>query len=193
MEKDALAKVVAIGGSAGSLEVILRLVPVLPTRSGVCYVIVLHRKNDADSALASIVSARTTMPVCEVEDKEEIHPNFIYLAPPDYHLLVENETAFSLDCSEKVNYSRPSIDVTFESVAQIFGSSVIGVLLSGANADGAEGLNLIKNMGGYTMAQDPTTAEVSYMPLQAIKMFNVDAIVHAEELGMRLNNLIPSL
>lgn len=183
-------KIVVIGGSAGSLDVILKIVSDLPLQSGVSFLIIVHRKNDADSILASLLSTRTKMKVKEVEDKESILADHIYIAPPDYHLLIENEKTFSLDSSEKVHYSRPSIDVSFESAAEVFGSSILGILLSGANADGAVGLYKIKQSGGYTIVQDPETADVGYMPQQAINLGNVDAVVKGDELGSFIKEIL---
>lgn len=128
--------------------------------------------------------------VKEVEDKDHIQPCYIYIAPADYHLLLENQYLFSLDSSEKVYYSRPSIDVTFESVAEVFGSSAIGILLSGANADGAQGLSKIKQAGGFTIVQDPKSAEVDYMPKQAIEKSQPDAIISTDKIAGFLNELI---
>ena len=190
MAQDEVKNVVVIGGSAGSLDVIMQLVPFLPVDAGACYILVVHRKNDADSVLANIVSARTAMPVHEVEDKEAIQANCIFIAPPDYHLLVENREMFSLDSSEKLHYSRPSIDVTFESVAETFGEKTIGVLLSGANADGAKGLKRIKEAGGIAIAQNPKSAEVGFMPLQAIRIKAVNQVLNAEEIAPVLIGLL---
>lgn len=190
MAKDAIERVVAIGGSAGSLEVILQLVPSFPVRAGVCYIIVIHRKSDSDSVLANILSSKTTLTVREVEDKEEIHSSCIYIAPADYHLLVENEETFSLDSSEKVHYSRPSIDVTFESVGDVFKEKAIGILLSGANADGAKGLKRIKQAGGFTIAQSPQNAEVGFMPSQAIKIKAVNKVLEADQIAPFLVQLV---
>jgi two-component system, chemotaxis family, protein-glutamate methylesterase/glutaminase len=193
MAKDEIARVVVVGGSAGSLDVLLKLVPAFPVRAGICYIIVLHRKADTDSILAGILSSRTAMPVREVEDKEEIHANHVYVAPADYHLLIENKEAFSLDSSEKVHYSRPSIDVTFESVADVFKEKAIGILLSGANADGARGLKRIKQAGGFTIAQEPGSAEVSFMPAQAIKIKAVSRVWDVEQMASFLVQLIEGL
>ncbi|MDO9376251.1 MAG: chemotaxis protein CheB [Bacteroidota bacterium] len=185
MEKDAVDdfKVVVIGGSAGSLEVILNIIHELPVDTGAVFIIVVHRRNDKDSILEHLFSVKTRLTVNEVEDKQPITLNTIFIAPPDYHLLVENEAGFSLDSSERVNYSRPSIDVTFQSVAEVFGKRAVGVLLSGANADGAEGIESIRNAGGYTIVQNPATAEVSFMPLQAINLGGIDAILDAEHIA----------
>jgi len=190
MAKDEIGKVVIIGGSAGSLGVIMQVLPELPVFSNTVYVIVMHRKNDADSILPVLLSTKTGMPVKEVEDKEQIIAGSLYVAPADYHLLFEGQDFFSLDSSEKVHYSRPSIDVSFESAALSFGSKVIGVLLSGANADGAEGLRRIQQAGGITVAQDPESAEVSYMPEQAIALNSVDHIVSQENLSQALKDLL---
>jgi two-component system chemotaxis response regulator CheB len=183
-------KVVVIGGSAGSLDIILKIISYADAAASTLFIIILHRKNDINSTLTGLFSTRTKLKVKEVEDKDYISPGYIYIAPPDYHLLLENENTFSLDASEKIYFSRPSIDVTFESVADVFGASVIGVLLSGANADGAHGLSRIKQAGGFTIVQDPESAEVDYMPRQAIDKLKPDAIIHAEEIPGFLKKLI---
>jgi two-component system chemotaxis response regulator CheB len=184
MAQDAIAKykTVAIGGSAGSLDVILQIIAAIPASTKTSFIIVTHRKNDSDSMLDDLLSSRTSLNVRDVEDKDEILPGCIYLAPPDYHLLLENETMFALDTSERVHFSRPSIDVTFESVAEVIGASAAGILLSGANADGAEGLNKIKQAGGFTIVQDPASAEVSFMPQQAIDTLKADLILDSNEI-----------
>jgi two-component system chemotaxis response regulator CheB len=194
MEKDDIAKfrMVAIGGSAGSLEIILKIITTLPDNTGASFIIIIHRMQSPDSLLESLLSSKTTLPVKEVEDKESIRKGNIYIAPADYHLLLENETLFSLDTSERVNFCRPSIDVTFQSASEIFGPSLIGVLLSGANSDGALGLQTISRNGGYTIVQDPAKAEVSYMPEQAIKIAKVNEIADGDQIGFLLNNLLSS-
>ncbi|KAA2239779.1 chemotaxis protein CheB [Chitinophaga agrisoli] len=183
-------RMVVIGGSAGSLDVILRIVSEARQLTHVAFVIIVHRSKSADSILADLLSTQTPLLVKEVEDKESIMPGIVYIAPPDYHLLLENERTFSLDASEKINYSRPSIDVTFESAADIFGPALVGIVLSGANADGALGLSAIAAAGGYTIVQEPVTAEVDFMPRQAINMTRVDAILEGEEIGGFLEVLL---
>ncbi|GAA4735893.1 chemotaxis protein CheB [Flavisolibacter ginsenosidimutans] len=191
MAQDAVKyKMIVMGGSAGSLDAILKIVPVLPVRSSTSFLIVIHRKNEPDSLLTELLSARTIMPVKEVEDKEPILPNHLYVAPPDYHLLMENQHWFSLDSSEKIHYSRPSIDVTFESVAETFGPACVGILLSGANADGAEGLKKIKGRKGLTVVQDPATADVQYMPQAAIDLFAVDKVLAPGAIAGLIGTLI---
>lgn len=182
MAENAIKKVVTIGGSAGSLDIILNVLSSFPLNTGAVIIVVVHRKNDADSILADLIAGRTKIPVKDAEDKDPILPNHIYLAPPNYHLLIETNFHFSLDASEKIHFSRPSIDVTFESIAEIYGKKVIGILLSGANADGALGLKAIQKAGGLTIAQDPKTAEVDYMPKQAIVIGAADKILTAEEM-----------
>ena len=183
-------KIFVIGGSAGSLEVIIKIIQHLPENPGAVFIIVLHRKNDKDSILEDLISYKTELNVSEVEDKDLILPNTIYIAPPDYHLLIENEKIFSLDSSEKVHFSRPSIDVTFESVADVFKERVVGILLSGANADGAAGIARIKSMGGHTIVQNPDTAEVAFMPQQAIHRGAVDEVLDADEISNALLKLL---
>jgi two-component system, chemotaxis family, protein-glutamate methylesterase/glutaminase len=170
-----------IGGSAGSLEVIMQLLPQLPKFMHCSVIIILHRKND-DSLLAKLLSGKTSLPVMEAEDKDPINPGTIYIAPPDYHLLIEKDRTFSLDYSEKVNFSRPSIDVCFETAADAYGEELAAILLSGANADGAEGLLRIRKEGGFAIAQDTTEAIVEFMPNSAIKAGAVDAIMKLEEM-----------
>ena len=183
-------KIVAIGGSAGSLNVILKIISALPDNTNAAFVIITHRKTSNDSLMEDLVASRTVMPTKEVEDKDPILPNTIYLAPPDYHLLIENESEFSLDSSEKIHFSRPSIDVTFESVAEVFGASCIGVLLSGANADGSDGLSSIKKRGGLSIVQNPLSAESGFMPQYAIKQNAVNKIVDADDLPSLIAGLL---
>ena len=183
-------KIIAIGGSAGSLEVVFKIVAALPGNTATILVLILHRKTTADTLLEQLLSSRTSLPVKEVEDKEPLQRGTIYIAPPDYHLLVEDETMFTLDGSEKVQYSRPSIDVSFESIAQCFGTDVLGILLSGANADGAAGLAVIKSLGGYTIAQSPSSAEVGFMPQQAINLGAVDEVLDIDSIVEEIKNCI---
>ncbi|SOD97418.1 chemotaxis protein CheB [Spirosoma fluviale] len=183
------AEAILIGGSTGSIEVLLRLLPTLPDPLSFALIIVLHRKNTADSTLANLLSLKTNSPFREVDDKDLIKPGTIYLAPADYHLLIEQDKSFSLDDSEKVNYSRPSIDVTFESAADVYGSSLIGILLSGANADGTKGMQAIKKRGGLLVAQHPDTALVGYMPQQAIENTTVDHVLDVAGIIEFLNSV----
>ncbi|RAJ98168.1 two-component system chemotaxis response regulator CheB [Larkinella arboricola] len=175
-------KAVVIGGSAGSIEVLLKLLPALPSVLSFTVIIVVHRKNSAESSLANLLSLKTAVPIQEVEDKDAVLPGSMYLAPADYHLLIEKQGVFSLDNSEKVNYSRPSLDVTFESAADVYGPAMVGILLSGANADGTAGLKAVKNAGGVIVAQKPETAMSGFMPQQAILNTPIDFILDVNEL-----------
>lgn len=184
MEKNKLisdCKVVIIGGSAGSLDVLLKILPQLQIPS-FSIIIVIHRKNTDDNALEELIASKSQIPVKEVEDKTALFPGYIYIAPSDYHLLCEKNDLLSLDISEKINYSRPSIDVTFESAADAYGSSLVGILLSGANNDGTDGLIAIKNAGGTTVVQKPETAEMPFMPNNAIQHTSPDYILDVSEL-----------
>ena len=181
-------EILLIGGSAGSLDVLMHLLPVIREDIGLAIVIIVHRKA-GESLLTELLADRTPWPVKEAEEKEPILPGNIYVAPSDYHLLIENERSFSLDVSEKVHYSRPAIDLTFETAAEVYGKATAALLLSGANADGAEGLSQIKSAGGLTIVQDPREASVSYMPQQAIGLFKVDYIADTKKMVEIVNRL----
>lgn len=157
----------------------------MPPLTSITYslVVVLHRKSAEDNTLEELIAAKTAVPVTEVEDKTPMLPGHIYIAPSDYHLLFENDDTLSLDTSEKVNYSRPSIDVSFESAAEVYGESLSVILLSGANADGTAGLIAVKNAGGTIIVQDPETAEMPFMPNNAIEKITPDLVLTIEEIG----------
>src|SRR5690606_14924914 len=123
----------------------------------------------------------------EAEDKEKIKPGTIYVAPADYHLFLESDHSFSLDISEKVNFSRPCIDLTFSTGSDAYKEKAVGILLSGANSDGVRGFESIKKRGGYTIVQDPATAQVSYMPAQAIVKKVVDLVATPSEIALAIN------
>ncbi len=178
-----------IGGSAGSLDVLLQVFPHIKYPISFAIVIVLHRKNSSDSGLADLLTSRTKIPVSEIEDKEPVLNNHIYLAPGDYHLLIEKNMSFSLDFSEKINYSRPSIDVAFETAADAFGDKLTCLLLSGANADGTEGLKFVKNAGGQIAIQDPETAESPLMPWTALLNIEADQVLDVKQMIDFINSL----
>lgn len=190
MAQDQLnSKIVVIGGSAGSLEALLDMLPALRVDLDIPIVIVMHRKTAPGSPLVDVLAIKSSLPVCEVEEKEPVKNGHIYIAPADYHLLFEADHTFSLDVSEKVNYSRPSIDVAFESAAEVYSAGLTGILLSGANADGTHGLKVIGELGGVTIAQDPDTAEISYMPEHAINNHVVHHIMNVQQLAAYINSL----
>lgn len=181
-------ELLVIGGSAGSLEVIIQLLPALPDPLPFAVIVVVHRKS-GDSVLTEVLSGKTTASVKEAEEKDEILPGTIYIAPADYHLLVERDKTLSLDFSEKLHYSRPGIDATFETAADAYGTSLACILLSGANADGTEGLQMVKDMGGLLIVQQPSEAVVSYMPQQAVDRVAIDYILSTEDMKLLLREL----
>jgi two-component system chemotaxis response regulator CheB len=160
-------RVVTVGVSAGGLHALRTLVGGLPPDFALPMVIVQHRSKDSE-LLCGLLQECTRLLVSEVNDKEDMAPGHVYVAPPDYHLLVE-EGYFVLSTDEPVRFSRPSIDVTFESVADSYGMDAVGVVLTGANADGARGLRAIADAGGHCVVQDPATADVRMMPQSALR------------------------
>ncbi|MEO8254872.1 MAG: chemotaxis protein CheB [Flavobacterium sp.] len=181
-------KVVIIGGSAGSLQVLIKILPQIKLPIPFVIVIVVHRKNSYDTVLEDLIAFKTVIPIHYVEDKTELHPGIIYVAPADYHMLFEDKKIISLDASEKVHYSRPSIDVSFESAAHVFKHELVGILLSGANTDGTFGLQSIQKNGGITIVQKPDTAEMPFMPEFAVLNANPDFIFDEEEIVGFLNS-----
>jgi two-component system chemotaxis response regulator CheB len=164
-----MTEVVVLGGSAGSLPLIISVLRVLPPGFDFTVIIVVHRLRNVASAMESILAAgNTELNVREPEDKEPIKKGMVYLAPQNYHLQIEEDKTFSLDYSEAINYSRPSIDVTFDCVAAVYGQKAVGILLSGANDDGAAGLSAIIKKGGTGIVQDPSTTDYATMPNAAI-------------------------
>lgn len=159
-------EIVVIGASAGGLDAVCRLLRELPGAFGFALILVQHRSRDSDS-LCTVLQTCGGMPVSEAVDKDEIEVGRVYLAPADYHLLVD-DSHFALSTDAPEFYSRPSIDLAFESVADTYQARVVGVVLTGANRDGARGLRRIVDRGGAALVQDPTTADVPVMPLAAI-------------------------
>ena len=182
-------KALIIGGSAGSLEVLLKLLPAVHIDISFPIIIVIHRKKGLDSLLPELLSARTRLRVKEIEEKEVILPGTIYIAPSDYHLLLELNHTFSLDYSEKINFSRPAIDATFQTGAELYKDELACLLLSGSSADGVNGLKTVKNAGGMVLIQNPETAKVSFMPAQAKLHVNIDHILNAEDMAEFINLL----
>ncbi|MBH8551556.1 chemotaxis protein CheB [Nostocaceae cyanobacterium CENA357] len=185
-------KIIVIGTSLGGLSALKKILINLPTDFLTPIAIVQHRHKDSGKTLQELLQEYTLLPIREVEDKEKILPGQIYLAPPDYHLLIEPDY-FALSTDEPVSYARPSIDVLFESAADIYAEQVIGVILTGANEDGKQGLKKVKARGGITIVQEPTTAESSIMPKAAISAVAVDWIVSLSELAPLLVNLCHSI
>jgi two-component system chemotaxis response regulator CheB len=192
MEKNDLkqpCELLIIGGSAGGLDVLLEVLPKLKTPLSFPIVILLHRKNTQEETLTALMSIKATLPVKEIEDKEPIQESVIYIAPADYHLLIERSHHFALDYSEKINFSRPSIDVTFESAADVYGASLTCIILSGANNDGTEGARIIKEKGGVVVAQEPETAVAPFMPDFMIKNVQPQHVLNILQLIQFINSL----
>ena len=179
-----MIEVACIGASWGGLHAVSTVLSSLcreDLRAAV--VIAQHRSADSlDGALPDLLGGVTAVAVRDASDKEPIEPGTIYVAPPDYHLLVEGRH-FALTTDERVQYARPSIDVLFETAAEAYGPATLGVVLTGANADGAAGLRAIRKRGGMTVVQDPATAERAAMPAAALAATAVDAVLPLEEIG----------
>jgi len=170
-------KLIIIGGSAGSLEPLIGILSALPSGYPHPIVVVLHRKASDDDLLATLLTHKTALEVRAAEDKDALSTLGIFLAPGDYHLLFEADGTMALDESEKIAFSRPSIDVSFQSAAAIYGSSLICILLSGANADGTEGLLEVRKNGGLSISQLPASARVPFMPKHAIDHHAADKVM----------------
>ena len=187
------AEAVVIGASAGALEALSVILPALPAGFGLPLIVVVHVPPDKRSMLAELFQAKCRIPVREAEDKEPISGGTVYFAPPDYHLLIEAEKSLSLSSDEPVLFSRPSIDVLFESAADAYGSALIAVILTGANQDGAKGMKAVAEAGGVALVQNPDGAFASAMPEAAIRVcpgarvMSLDAIAaYLQEVGIRL-------
>jgi two-component system chemotaxis response regulator CheB len=172
--KDRHMQAVVIGASAGALGALSEILPALPGDYPLPIMIVVHLPPEKESLLADIMSTKCKMNVREAEDKESITAGTIYFAPPDYHLLVEKDKFLSLSNEEPVLFSRPSIDILFESAAACYGENLIGIILTGANNDGAKGLRAVSEAGGLAIVQHPALAAASAMPRAALDI-NSDA------------------
>jgi two-component system chemotaxis response regulator CheB len=182
-------ELICVGASWGGLDAVGRLLADIPDEVDLPIVIAQHRHvSSQGTALADLLNVHIRRPVRDVEDKMPIEPRNVYIAPPDYHLLVERGS-FALSVDERVQYSRPSIDVMFESAAHAYGPATIGIILTGANEDGAAGLALIKQCGGVAVVQDPDDALRRTMPDAAIAATAADAILPVEEIGKFLYGL----
>ncbi|RZL53685.1 MULTISPECIES: chemotaxis protein CheB [Pedobacter] len=178
-----------IGGSAGSLDVLLEIFPDLKNDINFPIILVTHRKSGNDSLLTDLLQSRTNLSVREAEEKQPILKGNVYITPADYHLLIEDDQTISLDYSEKVNFSRPSIDVTFQSAAEVFKDELVCILLSGSNADGVEGLKTVNKLGGLVVIQNPDTAVMPYMPQQAVNNAKPHVILNSFEMAEFINKL----
>lgn len=183
---------VVVGASAGGVEALLTVFSGLPAGYGLPLVCVLHLPESRDSLLADLFGRRLALRVKEAQDKEDLRPGTLYFAPPGYHLSIESDHSFSLSREEPLHYSRPSIDVLFESAADSYQERLVGVLLTGANQDGAAGLAAIKRAGGLSIVQDPAEAQVRTMPEAALATHVPDYILPLRGIRALLAQLDPS-
>ena len=179
---------IVVGASMGGLRALITVLGSLPRTFPIPLAVVLHRHKDSDGMLLELLQRSLPLPALEPVDKEPIMPGCVYLAPADYHLLVE-PSHFCLSIDEPVRYARPSIDVLFESAADTFGAKTTALVLTGANADGAYGAARIKARGGCVIVQDPTTAEAPQMPRAVLNMMEPDSILPLERIAARLLEL----
>ena len=182
-------KAIVIGSSAGGLNALSVLIPSLPADFHLPIIIVQHLHPAQNGYFAESLNRKSKLPVHVADEKESILGGHIYFAPPNYHLLIERDETFSLSIDQRVKHARPSIDVLFESALYVWSSGLIGVMLTGANSDGADGMRLIKRYGGLTIAQDPSTAESPTMPQSAIDAGGVDEILTLERIARLLQSL----
>ena len=182
-------KAVIIGGSAGSFQVVTKILASLPANYPLPVFLCLHRLKHIRSGFVEALSIKAAMPIKEPKDKELIKHGKIYLAPANYHMYVELGNKFALSTEDPVNHSRPSIDLAFESVAYNYNKKAVGIILSGANRDGAMGLKAIKDAGGIAIVQDPKECQVPTMTSASISTTKVDYILKTDEIIKFLLNL----
>jgi two-component system chemotaxis response regulator CheB len=178
-----------IGASAGAVEALSVVLPALSSSYPLPIVIVVHLPATTPSLLPALFTEKCAIGATEAQDKQPLLPGLAYFAPPDYHLLVEPSRVLSLNADEPVHFSRPSIDVLFESAAASLGPEVLGILLTGANSDGASGLRAIQRAGGYAVVQDPATAQSSAMPEAALRLFRPDRVLALPQIADLLAEL----
>jgi len=186
-----LENIVVVGGSAGSFPIMNVLLSQIPKDFYPPVILCLHRLKNVRHGFAEALNLRTNIRVIEPQDKEVIKPNHIYLAPANYHLLIDYDYTFAFSASEPVRYSRPSIDVLFMSAAAVFGDKVTAILLSGANTDGTDGMYAVHKKGGKTIVQDPTTCTVETMTSSAIKNIPLQHILPPDKIIPTLISLMP--
>lgn len=167
----------AIGASAGGIEVLSQLLPALVRGTHLAVFVVLHLPRERPSLLADIFAAKCALAVREADDKEPVRPGTVYFAPPDYHLMLDDGPQIALSSDEPEHHSRPSIDVLFESAADVYGRRLAGVLLSGSNDDGASGLARVQRAGGLVLVQEPSSARMPAMPESGIASCRPDHVL----------------
>jgi two-component system, chemotaxis family, protein-glutamate methylesterase/glutaminase len=181
---------VVVGASAGAVDALSALLPTLPEDYPLPVMVVVHIPPERNSLLADLFRAKCRVQVREADDKEPIVGGTVYFAPPDYHLLVELDRRLSLSSDEPVSFSRPSIDVLFESAAEAYGPALIGIVLSGANRDGARGLRAVLDAGGTALVQDPNLAQAPEMPTAALADCPEALSMSLEEMAVYLQKVV---
>lgn len=171
---------IVIGVSSGGMNAMKILFSLLPVEFNIPIVIVQHISPRSDNQWIKLLNDKSNLQIKEADEKEKIEPGNVYIAPPNYHLMIERDKTFSLTIDERVNFARPSIDVLFESAAEAYNSELIGVVLTGSNNDGTKGIKRIKECGGLAIIQNPETAESSHMPASAIAAIKPDYILSLE-------------
>lgn len=174
---------VVVGASAGGLYALMRILQPLPVDYPLPVMIVQHRSKDERDLLEEVLQQKCSIRIKQADEKEKIQPGIVYFAPPDYHLLIERNGTFSLSFDAPVNYARPSIDVLFETAAEVFKQRLLGIILTGANSDGARGIKKISLLGGTTVAQQPETADYPEMPRAAINTGYVQHTLDPDAIG----------
>lgn len=178
-----LYKAVVIGASSGGMNALKTILPVLPEGFTMPIIIVQHIGAASGNYWIEMLNNLCKLYVKEADEKEKVQQGYVYIAPPNYHLLLEQDETLSLSTDKRVNFARPSIDVLFESAADVYKERLVGVILSGSNSDGTEGVRKIKKYGGLVIAQDPETAESAFMPASAIEQSAVDHISSLESIA----------
>ena len=168
---------IVIGVSSGGMNAMKVMFSLLPKEFNIPIIIVQHISPNSENLWINLLNDKSNLEIKEADEKEKIENGKVYIAPPNYHLLIERDKTFSLSVDERVNFARPSINVLFESAAEAYKNKLIGVILTGSNNDGTNGLKLIKEYGGLTIVQDPSTAESGFMPASAIAAMQVDYIL----------------
>ena len=182
---------VVIGASAGGVAALMLLLPSLTAGLPVPVVIVVHLPRERPSLLARVLAAQCPVPVVEGEDKMPLDAGTVYVSPPDYHLMIDRGPVIALSTDEPVNFSRPSIDVLFESAADAYGDRLAAIILTGANEDGAAGLAAVARAGGVTIVQNPATAQSAAMPAHALRRVAADFVLSLEDIAALLRTLVP--
>jgi two-component system chemotaxis response regulator CheB len=180
---------VVIGTSAGGVEALSSLLPALPAGLRAAVFVVIHLPRDRPSLLVDIFRHRCALPVREAQDKEPVATGTVYFAPPDYHLLVDEGPRIALSSDDLVHFSRPSIDVLFESAADFYGEKLLGIILTGASQDGSSGLEAVHQAGGWTVVQQPEDAQSPFMVESAMKRSPVDFVLTLDEIAHLLSTL----